>query len=309
MAEKTALQKMTELKAAGWNGVGDINQVYARTATQADGGNAPNPVQSSAPAAAPQGSGTYAEQQAASLARDKFAADQQARAANEASVLAGFKESSGFSREQLAETTRQFNATLAQKEAEWTRDGVPRLVIAQRLAALEDEKFRETVRQFNESTRQFNATQGMDYLKFASTLGGPSNVFQQADFFRGAQQTGQMPTFLNALASNTALPSFQSAGGVAPTAQTAGGLAGQLGGAGGGGGTTPGGYNTDAALAQVGSIFKGGATGLAAGSLERLDPNELGIMQSGAKKLGLDWDQFVRTYQRSGVGQTAGSGF
>jgi hypothetical protein len=229
-------------------------------------------------------------------------------AQNNADILAAFKESSGFSREQLAETKRQFDATLAQKQLEWQRQGLPELQIKQQLANLEDAKFKETV-------QEFQSTQGLDYLKFASTLGGSGDVFQSADFMRGAQQRGDVPTFLNALSSNTQLPSFQGVGTVPQIAQTAPGLAGQLTGAGVPGSvpgapyTTAGGYDPNQALAAVGSIFKAGPSSLAAGALERLSPTELGIMQSGAKKLGYNWDDWAKGYTASGVGQKTATAF
>jgi hypothetical protein len=85
--------------------------------------------------------------------------------------------------------------------------------------------------------------------------------------------------------------------GVAPTTATAG-----L-------GTDPAGYSYDAALNQIGSIFRAGPTSLAPGSLERLDPNELAILRSGATKLGYDPDAWLRAYSRAGVGQAASSAF
>lgn len=74
-------------------------------------------------------------------------------------------------------------------------------------------------------------------------------------------------------------------------------------------GTDAAGYNYDAALNQIGNIFRAGPTGLAPGSLERLDPNEVAILRSGATKLGYDPDAWLRAYSRAGVGQKAGSAF
>lgn len=74
-------------------------------------------------------------------------------------------------------------------------------------------------------------------------------------------------------------------------------------------GTDPAGYSYDQALNQIGSIFKAGPTSLAPGSLERLDPNELAILKSGAQKLGYDDAAWLRAYQKAGIGQAAGSAF
>jgi hypothetical protein len=82
-----------------------------------------------------------------------------------------------------------------------------------------------------EAAREFNSTQGLNYLTTAASLGGPSNVFNAADFLRGAQSTGQMPAFLSALSGNTSLPSFQGAGNQAQTPQTMASLAAGLTGA------------------------------------------------------------------------------
>jgi hypothetical protein len=72
-------------------------------------------------------------------------------------------------------------------------------------------------------------------------------------------------------------------------------------------GTDPAGYSYDQALSQIGNIFKAGPTALKPGTLEQLDPNELAILQSGAQKLGVDYNSWLRAYQKASVGQTAGS--
>jgi hypothetical protein len=143
-------------------------------------------------------------------------------------------------------------------------------------------------------------TLGLNYLTTASQMGGPSDVFNQIDFLRGARARGDVPQFLGALASNTQLPGFSGAGTTPQEAMTAAGLAAKL------GGTAPiTSYNPDQALAQIGSIFQRGATGLTPGSLERLDPNELAVLKAGGQKLGYDPDAWLRSYQRAGIGQQA----
>lgn len=199
-----------------------------------------------------------------------------------------FGQTSGFSREELAEKKRQFDEQIAYYERQWQREGLPKLQIEQQKANLEVERFRSTT--------------GLDYLKFASTLGGPADVFQQSDFYRGAQQRGDVPLFLKSLQDNTQMPAFTGGGGVPATPLTAAGIASRLT---GGGTSTPGGYNTDDALSTIGSIFKRGATGLAPNSLEQLNPSELGILQSGAKKLGYSWEDLIKSYGASRIGQMA----
>jgi hypothetical protein len=153
------------------------------------------------------------------------------------------------------------------------------------------------------SQNMANSQQGLDYLKYASSLGGPADVFNQADFLRGANARGDVPTFLSALGSNTQLPTFQGAGSMAQTPMTAGGMASSLT---GGAGTTSTGYSTDQALNQIGSIFKQGPTQLAQGSIEKLSPAELAIFQAGGTKLGYDPTAWLKAYGASGAGQTTG---
>jgi hypothetical protein len=148
-----------------------------------------------------------------------------------------------------------------------------------------------------EAAREFNSTQGLNYLTTAASLGGPSNVFNAADFLRGAQSTGQMPSFLGALATNTQLPSFNGVGNQQATPVTMGSLASGL---------TGGGMNTDQALSQIGSIFQRGPSQLAAGSIERMTPSELAIFKAGGTKLGYSPDDWLKQYASSGVGQGSG---
>jgi hypothetical protein len=161
----------------------------------------------------------------------------------------------------------------------------------------------EFARNLAQQQAQFNSTQGLNYLTTAASLGGPSNVFNAADFLRGAQSTGQMPSFLGALASNTQLPSFNGVGSQTATPVTMGSLAGGLTGA---TDTTSPGYNTDQALSQIGSIFQRGPSQLAAGSIERMTPSELAIFKAGGTKLGYSPDDWLKQYASSGVGQGSG---
>jgi hypothetical protein len=161
----------------------------------------------------------------------------------------------------------------------------------------------EFSRNLAQQQAQFNSTQGLNYLTTAASLGGPSNVFNAADFLRGAQSTGQMPSFLGALASNTQLPSFNGVGSQTATPVTMGSLAGGLTGA---TDTSSPGYNTDQALSQIGSIFQRGPSQLAAGSIERMTPSELAIFKAGGTKLGYSPDDWLKQYSSSGVGQGSG---
>jgi len=149
----TDAQKEQQLRAVGWGGptsTDSVQAAWARTATPADQAAA-NP-QAAAPVVAPQGTGpgTYSP---TGVYQPTSAERQQ----QEAAVLAGFKESSGFSREQLAESKRQFDATLAQQQLMWRQQGLPELEIAQKTAALEDEKFRADLALAQQTQAQQNA--------------------------------------------------------------------------------------------------------------------------------------------------------
>lgn len=217
-------------------------------------------------------------------------------------ILGAFREGSGFSREELKERQRQFDLALAQKEKEWEREGRPRLEIEQRKQAMVE-------RESEFQMAMARANLGFDYLKFGASLGGPADVFQQADFFRGARARGEVPLFLQDLGRATRAP-FSGAGTVAQMPQTVEGLAAQMGAAGGTSnpnslGTSTGGYNMDATLSAIGDVFRRGPTGLAPGTLEQWDPNELQAFGSGGKKLGYDPEAWLRAYQRAGIGQRA----
>lgn len=274
-----------QLRSAGWNGGEDVATAYARTtgAPVVVGGVSPGKTGPGQTTTSPGGQININPEDMAKL--QTF-----------------FGQTSGFSREELAEKKRQFDAQMAAAEAQWTREGLPLLQIKQRLAALEDEKFRADLAIAQRQATTQEGQLGLDYLKTASSLGGPSDYFQSVDFNRGASARGDVPVFLNSLANNTALPSFNASGMVSPDPQTAAGLAQKLTGT---GATSPGGYSPDAALNQISSIFKRGVTGLQAGSLERLDPSELALLKSGGQKLGYDTDAWLRAYGKSGVGQQA----
>jgi hypothetical protein len=63
----------------------------------------------------------------------------------------------------------------------------------------------EFSRNLAQQQAQFNSTQGLNYLTTAASLGGPSNVFNAADFLRGAQSTGQMPSVTPSCPRSTVL--------------------------------------------------------------------------------------------------------
>ena len=364
--ERTGTQITQELAQAGWGGGGDPVSVYNQTAAAGQ--------QSASPTAAvPNTLGQTTDMDA---------------------IRRFFGETAGFSREELAEKARMFNEELAYKERMWEREGLPRLEIDRRLAALKEREVEATI-------GLDRAKLGLSYLTTAAQMGGPADYFQQAAFMRGARGQGA-GSFLDALNTNTALPAFTGVGDTPPAVQTPMGLTMQMGGQtvtipqpGAPGTAAPGGpaqYNTqaleaalegqigkanwqssefrrnlaagmpieqavreaadvrnfaapnlsqyaiaptaapaaglptattpiaaapvlgrdamqDELLRQIGSIFQRGPTGLTPGSLERLDPNELDLMKSGARRLGYDPEQWLRSYQRGGIGQQAAAPF
>jgi hypothetical protein len=230
---------------------------------------------------------------------------------DQAALREFFKQTAGFSREELAERARQFNEQMKLTEAQWEREGKPRLQIDQDLQQLRRWQAEQDIALQGRALDLQTEIQrggldlqrgqlGLSYLDAASKMGGPSDYFNSVDFFRGASQRGDVPVFLSALGSNTQMPAFQAAGSLAQNPMTAAGLTQKLTGA-----APPSMYNADQALAQIGSIFKAGPTSLSRGSLEALDPNELALLKAGGQKLGYDPDQWLRAYGAAGIGQSS----
>jgi hypothetical protein len=221
------------------------------------------------------------------------------------------RETAGFSREELAQRADQFNKQMQLIEAQWEREGKPRLQIDQDLQQLRRWQAEQDIALQGRALDLQTEIQrggldlqrgqlGLSYLDTASKMGGPSDYFNSVDFFRGASQRGDVPVFLSSLANNTQLPAFQAAGSIAQNPMTAAGLTQKLTGA-----APPSMYNADQALAQIGSIFKAGPTSLSRGSLEALDPNELALLKACGQKLGYDPDQWLRAYSNAGIGQSS----
>lgn len=276
---RTPEQMMRELEAAGWDHSGEIKDVYARTT----GG----PVSATGQTTTTNPVGQQALNNG-TININPNDMDQ---------LRKFFGQTAGFSREELAEKSRQFNENLALVEKQWEREGKSRLQIDIDAQALR--KY-----QAEQDIALSRSKLGLDYLTTASQLGGPADYYQQSDFLRGAQANSDVPMLLRSLAENTAMPAFTGAGAVNPAPQTMEGLTARLTGA-----TTPNAYNPDQTLAMIGNVFKRGATGLQPGTLERLDPNELALLKSGARKLGYDSDAWLRQYSAAGIGQASGSSF
>jgi hypothetical protein len=231
--------------------------------------------------------------------------------ADEQAQLNAFKNSSGFSIQQLAEQKRQFDEQLAWTKQMWEQQGMPQLQIQQQAAALAQQEYETQKQQAADNLAlaqkaqaaqesQYKSTTGLDYLKTAASLGGPGDYFQSVAFNRGAQKLGDVPAFLTALQSNTGMPVFNQAGGAAaqPSVQSMGSLANGL------TGMTPSNPNTqDLGLAQIGKIGAAGGQALGPQAMENLNPDELALFQSGLKASGVSAPAFLQQYQQSRIGQ------
>lgn len=151
---------------------------------------------------------------------------------------------------------------------------------------------------------------GVDLVKTAASLTGPEDVFKYVDLIRGGRGLGGAPYFLGALTGAPGggqIAGFQAPGGT-PTPLTMDSLLKGLGAAGGGGVTSNGSMtdverNADAFKTNLGSLLAGGIHKFQPGSLERLNPSEMGLLQGAAGKLGYNFDDLMATYSRAGIGQ------
>jgi hypothetical protein len=155
--------------------------------------------------------------------------------------------------------------------------------------------------QFEQSFGLQQGQLGQQYLSTAAQLQGPQNTFQLSNYLRGAQGNQAVPTYLQSLANNVGMPSFQGTGSTPPNTQTAAGLAGQLGGT---TSATPG-WDYNQTLGAIQGIMGQGAQSLGPGALERLSPDELQALGSGIGAAGGSLPSFLQQYQQSRIGQQA----
>ena len=170
----------------------------------------------------------------------------------------------------------------------------------------------EAAREFNLQNALAQGQLGQQYLSTAAQLQGPQNTFQLSNYLRGAQGNPNVPVYLQNLANNMGMPSFQASGTTAPTPQSAGGLTSQMGYGvdqngnmtGQATSATPG-WDYNQTLNQINQIAQRGAQGLAPGSLERLTPDEMQAFGSGLGAAGYSLPSFMSQYAQSRVGQQA----
>lgn len=176
---KSDAQKEAELRAVGWTpSPGDsVQDAYARTATQADGGNAPNPTPTSAaPSTQPQGFNRDAANMAMQLANNAAtAAYNNARLALDSQHYANMdqatKDQLAFdkAKEAWTETFNQAQANIKNQldtaNVTGTFNGAPTL-------AAQSEQ---------------NKT-ALGYMTLLGSLRGPANAFQYAKTLQGTPQ-------------------------------------------------------------------------------------------------------------------------
>jgi hypothetical protein len=153
---------------------------------------------------------------------------------------------------------------------------------------------------------------GVDLVKTAATLTGPENVFSYVDLLRGGRMMGGVPYFLGGLTGQSPMASFGAPSGT-PTPMTMDSILKGLG-AGGGGGTMSDGSgggdlerDANAFKSNLSGLLSGGAHRFEQGSLERMNPSELGLLQGAAGKLGYRWEDISRQYLAAKPGQGSAS--
>jgi hypothetical protein len=116
--------------------------------------------------------------------------------AQQQAVLAAAAQSAGTTREALAESARQFNATLAQQQLMWQQQGLPELEIAQRSQALEDEQFRAQLALAQLTQAQANAATvaGLTGYYNAPDITPTGSAVQQMQYGQPVGGGGGYPT-------------------------------------------------------------------------------------------------------------------
>ncbi len=183
---------------------------------------------------------------------------------------------------------------IAKRELEFKREEMTKIGIPSMLADIWYKQ--QQVQLAEKAFKLEQANLGFEYLKFSSTLQGPANYFQGADFARGASQRQDVPLFLQMLDKNLAAPQFQGQAQGSPEAMSTDTLKRDLLG-------NPLKESQDAsALAAIKGIFDRGSRVLDPGVIESLDKDELAAFASGGGKLGYDVPRWLRDYQRSKLG-------
>lgn len=316
---RTADQMMHELLNVGWDGTGDIREVYARTtggAVQPAAGSSGVPAALQAPGV-PQTMGGGGLSQADI---DK--------------LTGAFNLGGAMTQAELDERKRQFDQTLAWTKQMWEQQGLPQLVIQQKAAQLQQDEFEFEKQQAlrNQALQEAGVTgtyQGaptlaargqafqealaagglnlqqqqaaLDAIKTAAAMGGPENFVQAANYARGVRAT-DVPVFMQSLLGGVGAPAaMQGVGLSAP--QTFAGTAARL----GAGGTTtaPTASDLTNTLELGRRIFAQGGAALGPQSLEGLSDTEQKMLSSVGSAVGADMPSFLRQYQASRIGQGA----
>jgi hypothetical protein len=332
---RTLQQMQQELANVGYGGPTDsasILSTYGRTSGQAVQpimSGAPGTATSAAPGAtatAPDYSGALAQFAAqtsgvtqAQLAQQKAEFDAQLQFARDQMTQLGIPQlqinqalaalqqkafdlqvgqAMGTYQGQPTEAAKEFQATLAQQMSQFEQTfGLQQ----GQLSGVYQGAPTEAAKEFQQNLALQQGQLGQQYLATAAQLQGPQNTFQLSNYLRGAQGNPNVPTYLQNLANNTGMATFQGPGTTPPTANTVGGLAQQLAGQASG---TPG-WDYAQTLGTMQGIANRGAQALAPGALERLTPEELQAFGSGLGAVGGSLPSFLQQYQQSRVGQQA----
>jgi hypothetical protein len=234
----------------------------------------------------------------AQIEASKRSAESQIKAANIAASASKSiaKGNWKVQREQIRSQLKMAAQEIKFRRDEMIRIGIPEMEANRRYQE-------EQIRLGDQAHGLAKAQLGLDYLKFASTLSGPENYFQAANFYRGAAASGAPASFLDALNQNAGVSVFQGTGGQAPRPLTAQGIAfGLTGQAGGVPGSVDQATQDAQNLASIDKLTSRAGGSLAPGSLEALDENELALVASGGGALGRDVPRWLRDYQRARMG-------
>lgn len=226
---------------------------------------------------------------AATLSQIEASGGFEDRRLNQALEIARMNESGANSRARTAAGASTRNAQIAASASRYSADTQRKIADADRV--LKAELGRGEL--------------GLGVLGLGSQLSGPANYLSYVNLMRNAPAMGSA-AFLNTLTGS--VPGLFGKPGGTPDPMNLQALVQQLGGSGGGGVASGGSGNPQLDQAQqfqenVAGLLSQGVHKFRPGSLESLNPSELGLLQGAAGKAGYNWTDLVNQYQQSGIGQ------
>lgn len=203
----------------------------------------------------------------------------------------------------------------------------------------DDQRFQQELARdkFRADEARFGTETALALLKHQSSLSGPANFVQSANFAQGVQGDPRYAGFMRDLVRGDQSRMFGAASG-APQAQSLGQQAALLGGTqgggngqgastagmtaadqlaasgsgGGNGSGSGGGADLTQMAAQARNLVQGagqlaaaGGGALGAQALERQSPTNMALLKSGMGGAGADYDEWIHQYNASRVGQGA----